>query len=221
MNHTLTTRRYTLGLRLAADALRAFRYWLLAGFVVTFGIGLVVANDLEIGAWAITSSILMWFLGVWSGMVVHTFLPTKLALGVTRREITVALALFGALLSAVAVLIVATGLFAEYALLSAVADPRFTLGDTAARAARYLLVAPLYCCAGMAIGAAEVRMRSNAAQVPVLLAAASVLALVCLSYEFGTWWFPQWTLLGVALVAALAAAAALALRDAPIRPKRG
>ena len=220
MESLLAQRRYRLGLQLATRSARQFFWWIAIGVPGTLAISLIFADALEIGAWSITASILQWFVGIWSGMSIHLFLPTRIATGLTRREITVALAVHGALLSAGAVLIVAAGFFAEHALLSAVADPPLTLGETAVQAARYVLVTPLYCAAGLALGAAETRMRGGNAQVLAILLVAAALGVVCMAFEYGQWWFPEWTPAGVGLIAALSAAFALFLRDVPVHPRR-
>ncbi|GAB3654626.1 hypothetical protein [Glycomyces tarimensis] len=220
MKTVLARRRYRLGVQQFSRAVHAFRWWVIAGFPVTFGIAIVFADVIETGAWMITAAVFQWFVGIWSGVTVHYFLPSRVAMGLTRREATVSLAVFGALLTGAAVLVVALGLFAEYALLSAFAEPGLTLGETASRAARYLLVTPLYCCTGLALGAAAVRMRGGIGEVLLLIVTASALGVVCMAFEYGEWWLPQWTPAGVALVAALAAAFVLLLRDAPVLQKR-
>ncbi|MCH7230046.1 hypothetical protein L0U85_04110 [Glycomyces sp. L485] len=220
MTVLLTQRSQRLGVRLFTRAARDFRWWVIAGFPVTFAISLVFADVIEIGAWRITASVFQWFVAIWSGLTVHTFFQAGLAMGLTRREATVSLSVFGALLSAAAIAVVAVGLLAEHALLSAVAGPHFTLGETAATASRYLLVTPLYCCAGLALGAVEVRWRGGNAKAMPLLVASGVLALACMAFEYGQWWFPQWAPAGVGLAAALAAVFVLLLRDAPVQPKR-
>ncbi|WP_035698712.1 hypothetical protein [Glycomyces tenuis] len=220
MNATLAQRRYQLGARMFTRTARSFLWWLIGGSLVTFTISIVFSDALEIGAWTITASVFQWFVGVSAGIAIHQVLPAQIATGLTRREITAAFGVFGALLCAAAVLFVAAGLLVEHALLSAVADPSFTLGETAAQAARYLVVTPLYCSVGLALGAAEVRMRPNALQVPALLSAAAVLAAACMWVEYSSAWSAAWTAAGIALIAAMAAAFVLLMRGAPVHPKR-
>lgn len=220
MNATLTQRRYRLGAHMFTRAARSFLWWLIPGALLTFGISVVFADELEIGAWTITASVFQWFVAVSAGVVIHQVMPSLVATGLTRREITAGLGVFGALLCAASVLLVAAGLFAEYALLAAVAEPPATLGETAGQAARYLLVTPLYCATGLFIGASEMRMRWRSFQLPAVFATAILLGGACMWLEYSQPWTLAATAAALALLAATAAAFVLCMRGAPIHPKQ-
>lgn len=232
MNATLSQRRYRLGAHMFTRTARSFLWWLAIGVPVTFAVSIAFADVFarEMSIWIITASVFQWFVAVSAGIVIHQVLPSLIATGLTRREITAAFGVFGGLLCAAAVLLVAAGLFAEHALLTAFADEPLTVasrvepstfGETAARAARYLVVTPLYCSAGLAVGAAAMRLRSGGLQVPILLSAASVLALACMWFEYTSrWGAPAWLLAGFAFLAVTATAFVLLMRGAPIHAKR-
>lgn len=220
MNATLSQRRYRLGSRMFIRTARSFLWWLAAGTPLTFAISIVFVDELDIGAWAVTGSIFQWFVGVSAGIAIHQVLPTQIATGLTRREIIGAFGVFGALLCAAAVLLVAAGFLAEHALLAAVAEPPVTLGETAAQAARYVVVTPLYCSVGLALGAAEVRLRLGGLNVLALLSAAAVLAVACMWAEYSSAWTPEWIVAGLTLLAVMATAFVLFMRAAPVHPKR-
>lgn len=220
MNATLSQRRYRLGAHMFTRTARSFLWWLIPGAALTFGISVVFADELEIGAWTITASVFQWFVAVSAGIVIHQIMPALVATGLTRREVTAGLGVFGALLCAASVLFVAAGLFAEHALLAAVAEPPATLGETAGQAARYLLVTPLYCATGLLIGASEVRMRWRGYQLPVVFATAILLGGACMWLEYAQPWTLVSTVAGLALFAGTATAFALCMLGAPIHAKR-
>lgn len=232
MNATLARRRYRLGARMFLRSAKPFLWWLAIAAPVVLAVSIFFADVFaeETGLWIIAASVFQWFVGVTAGIVIHQVMPPLMAAGLTRREITAALGVFGGLLCAAAVLLVAAGLFAEHALLAAFADEPLTvasrverpdLGETAARAARYLVVTPLYCSAGLTVGAAAMRLRPSRLQVPLLLSVASVLVLACMWFEFASrWGSPAWLLAGGALLAVTATAFVLLMRDVPMRPKR-
>ncbi|WP_156925846.1 hypothetical protein [Glycomyces arizonensis] len=233
MNTTLAHRPYRLCMRLFTRTARSFLWWLVIGIPVTFAITIVFGDAIEIGAWTIAASVFQWFVAVSAGMVIHLILPTQIATGLTRREITTAIGMFGALLCAASVLIVAAGFLAEHAMLAALdADPA-PLGETLAHAARYLLITPLYCSVGLAIGAAEIRMRPGGSfhgfvQVPAILVIAGLLGVACMWFEYSPAWSDTWsaassvawTGAGLAFLGVMAAAFVLLMRGMPVHPKR-
>lgn len=220
MNATLAQRRYRLGARLFTRTARSFLWWLIGGAAVTFTISAVFADVLDMAAWAVTASIFQWFVAVSAGMVIPLLLPAQIAMGLTRREVTGALGVFGALLCAGAVLIVAVGFLAEYVLLSALAEPPSSFSGALAQAARYLVVTPLYCIAGMVIGAVGARMRNNGVHASALLVAGAALAAVCMWFEYSAPWSAVWAATALAFLGASTAVFTLVLRSIPIHPKR-
>ncbi|HEX2144128.1 MAG TPA: hypothetical protein VHG10_06440 [Glycomyces sp.] len=226
----LDRRRYRLGRRQFTASVRLLRYWLLsAAAIVLIGSPAValIWHGSDITLWAPTISILQWFAAAIAGMWLASTVPSLIANGLTRKELTAAFLVFGALTGLTLGILAVVGFAAEHALLAAVAEPLDTWGQAIAKGARYLLVAPVYFFAGAAVVALALRFgKEGAFLVTLLLVVPLTIFAGTLSLEFfgygvdvDTWAFATWLAAGLAFLAALIATVVLALRSIPIRPK--
>ncbi|THV30767.1 hypothetical protein [Glycomyces paridis] len=224
MDDALAKRRYRIGLRLSLDALR----WMIWPLAIGVAVSLVLAAVLALtgaapdgGVWAVWISIAQWLWGAAAGIRLFAAVPVHLALGVTRRETIAAFGVFGALTTALGVVVAVGGFLAEHAVLLAVADPDGTWGAAALAGTRYLLITPIYFFGGAAIAAAALRFGSGPLPAGLILILAGALYTGALFLEFAPLAdaLPLWTGACLVLLAALAAAFDLALRSAPIRPR--
>ncbi|MEU5874299.1 hypothetical protein AB0A73_22420 [Glycomyces sp. NPDC047369] len=226
----LARRRYRLGARMFAAAVRWLRWWIAAALALAVLGGPVIHAiwGANAGAWTGTISVLQWFTAVTAGVFLHNALPGYISRGVTRREITAAFLVFGALASAGLAALALTGFAVEHLALGLVADPADTWGEVLAKGARYLLIGPAYFFSGALVTAAAARIGKEGAFVVVLfLLFPSMLIAGTLSLEmFGytvdafTWQAAAWAGSGLAFTAVLVAALVLVLRSVPV-PKRG
>ena len=220
-------------LRLASHLFTASVHWLrwsIASLIV-----LTVVADLWFldvqpeGWWAVTISILMWFVAVGAGVKLHSDLSVQLARGVTRREYTLGFAVFGVWTAIAMALLAAVGFLGEHALLSAGGSAEGTWGGALAQGARYLVVTPIYFFAGTAIGAVGTRFGGNpAAAAAALIVPAGAVYAGTLTIEFfeltvdtDRWSVAVWASGSAALVAILIAAYSLTLRTIPVRTGAG
>ncbi|MEU6248684.1 hypothetical protein [Glycomyces sp. NPDC047010] len=226
----LARRRYRLGARMFTAAVRWLRWWLLAALALAVLGGPVIHLiwDADAGAWTGTISVLQWFTAITGGVFLHNSLTGLISRGVTRREITVAFLVFGALASAALAALAITGFAVEHFMLGLVAAPDDTWGQVLAKGARYLLIGPAYFFAGALVTAAAARIGKEGAFVVVLfLLFPSMLIAGTLSLEFFgytvdafSWQAAAWIGSGLAFIAAMVTALVLVLRSVPV-PKRG
>ncbi len=226
MTTALANRRYRLGLSLFIGTVRWLRWYLLGWIVLTPILSVVFSSAIETGLWSITASVFQWFVAATAGIWIFSNLPSTLARGVTRRELTVAYLVFGALASVATAAATTAGFAAEHALLALVAEPAGTLGEALGSGARYLLITPIYFFAGTLLGVLAARFSGNTWFTAAVLVGTGGLYAAVLSLEFNEAWFDPgqalaaWTAAALALTAALVTASALALRTIPIRAKR-
>ncbi|RRS00810.1 hypothetical protein [Glycomyces terrestris] len=224
MSTALAKRRYRFGAGLFLGSVRWLRWVLLAWIVLTPALSVVLADVIETGLWPITATVFQWFVACTAGIMLYQGLPGTLANGVTRREITTAYLVFGALATAGTAAAVTTGFAAEHALLAAFGEPAGSWTADLAAGARYLLITPIYFFTGALIGAAALRFGgSHWFSAIVLVAAAGHYAGV-LALEFGfsggAGMVAAWAAIGLAVIAILIAATVAALRDIPVRAGR-
>lgn len=220
----LDRRRYRLGWRLFTGASAWARLALLVGAALTLTASTVFAQVIETGIWAIAATVLQWFAAVAAGGILYANLPVWISRGCTRREITVAYAVFGALTAIALTAFTTAGFAAEHALLTLTGDAPRSWGETLGLGARYLAITPIYFFTGTFIGVAAARFGGRTwFTVAVLFGAAGLYAGV-LGLEFGTlggeWHLAAWAGTALAVTAVLIAAYVLALRSIPVSAKR-
>jgi len=224
MTTALAKRRYRLGVSLFLGSARWLRWPLLAWVVLTPILSVVFSSAIEVGLWTVATTTFQWFVAAPAGLWLFTNLSTTLARGVTRRELTVAYLVFGALASLAVTALTIAGFAAEHALYALFDLPVDTWGGTLAAGARYVLVTPVYFFAGTLIGATAARFGDRAWFTVAVLLGAGGLYTGLLLLEFGELSGPgrvaAWAVGGIAATAALISASALTLRSIPIRPKR-
>ncbi|MFB9661397.1 hypothetical protein ACFQS3_01615 [Glycomyces mayteni] len=223
VHHVLPGRRYRLGLGIALGAARWLRWIGLAWIVLTPLLSVLLVNAIETGLWAITATVFQWFVASAAGRWLYANLPAAISRGVTRRELTTALLVFGTLASIATTAVVTAGFAAEHALLSAAGEPLGTWGDALGNGTRYLLITPIYCFTGALIGAAALRFAGRAWFTLVVLVAAAgqysgVLALE-FGYARGGTDLAGWAGICLAVTAVLVAGLAATLRTVPVRTK--
>jgi hypothetical protein len=222
MSDTLARRRYRLGARLFLGSVRWLRLPILLGLLAAPVLSVVFADAIETGLWRIVATVFQWFVASTAGIWLFTNLPTLLARGVTRRELTVAYLVFGALASVGTAALTTAGFAAEHALLDLFGAPLGTWDETLAAGARYLLITPIYFFTGTFIGAAATRFGDRTWFVVALLVACAGHYAGILALEFGDLdgRVAGWAAVSLAVTAVLMTASALALRSVPIRAKR-
>jgi hypothetical protein len=224
MDTRLAKRRYRFGLGLFTGSVRWLRWPLLGWIVLTPILSVVFISAIETGLWTISATVFQWFVAVTAGIWIFTNLPGTLARGVTRRELTVAYLVFGALASVATAAVITAGFAAEHAMLALTADRAGAWGETLASGARYLLITPIYFFTGTYIGALAVRFGGRTwFTASVLLAAAGHYAGI-LALEFGFFGddglVVAWAAVALAVTAVLITAVALLLRSIPVAAKR-
>jgi hypothetical protein len=242
----LPSRRYTLGLGIAGAALKYFRYWIIAAVALAFlgPLALSQYTEIDLATWFYTGNIAKWFTAFVAGGFLYALVPNMIAAGMTRRELSVAMGVFGLLWSTVLGALVFAGLLAEHAYYGAMGwtqgiqsnDAVTALaswGDTAAFAAVYPLMYLAYFASGAVIGAAAYRWQGTGWLLlfPILIVVFSLDNAVYDTEPFGPAWagvlgrfIDDWgrglVLAGTAVVAAgLAIAARRILIDIPLRSK--
>ncbi|WP_030156693.1 hypothetical protein [Glycomyces sp. NRRL B-16210] len=224
MTTALARRRYRLGLSLFLGSARWLRWPLLCWIVLTPIASAVFIDAVDQGLWRIAASVFQWFVAATAGIWLASNLPTLLARGITRREITVAYLLFGLLASIASVAITIGGFAAEHALLALTSEPLGTWGETLTIGLRYLLVTPVYFFAGAFIGAAAARFGDKGWFTVAVLVGSGALYVGLLALEFGdldgSGRLAAFLAGGIGATAALCVATALALRSIPVRAKR-
>ncbi|THV38440.1 hypothetical protein [Glycomyces buryatensis] len=230
MSTVLDNRRYRYGLRIFTDVARSSRYWILGALFLCTAATAVTAQiwpGADFSIWGVAVSILQWFPAALGGVYLFTMLPIMISLGLTRREFTVAFAVFGILAALASALIAIAGALAEHAVLELVAEPLNTWGGDFAAGARYLMIAPIYTLGGMAVSALTIRIGNGSALLAAPLVLAALIYAGTLMIEFfevtvnaHDWTFAAWIGSGLVALAALAAVYTLSLRSVPIRPKR-
>lgn len=243
----LTTRRYALGVAIAGEGLKYFKYWIVAAVLVSFLGPLAISrfNDIELSTWVYTANVGKWFTAFVGGGFVYTLVPNMIAAGMTRRELAVSMGVLGALWSAGIGALGFAGLLVERVYYDAMgwsqgyqANDAVTamgsLNDTAAFGAVYPLMYLAYFAAGTVIGAASYRWESSGWMllIPILPVVFSLDNALYDTEPFGPSWMgflgrfiDEWgrfpLLAAVVLVAAaLAVAARRILIDIPLRSKK-
>lgn len=225
MNAALANRRYRFGRRLFTSAVSWLRWWLIAGIILVPALSAMFADVFELGLWSITAAVLQWFAAGTAGMMLFANLPVWISRGCTRREITTAYAVFGALATVGLAAYLMAGYAAEYALRALVAEPPTGLGEALGSGARYLAITPVYFFAGTLVAALATRFSGDKRFTPAILIGTGALYAAVLYLEFHDAWFDPgastalWAAAALALAAALIAANAAALRSVPIRAK--
>lgn len=246
-NLTLPNRRFTLGLGIAGAALNYFKYWIIAAVAIAFlgPLALAQYNEIDLSTWFYTANIAKWFTAFVSGGFLYVLVPNMIATGMTRRELSVAMGVFGLLWSAALGALVFAGLLVERVYYGAMdwsqgvqGDDAVTAigtwGETAAFAAVYPLMYLVYFIAGALIGAAAYRWQSSGWLLlfPVLVIVFSLDNAANDTEPFGPAWagvlgrfMDDWgrglVLTGTAVVAAaLAIAARRILIDIPLHSKK-
>lgn len=226
MDTALAKRRYRFGRRLFTGSVRWLRWPLLGWIVLTPILSAVFSSAIETGLWTITATVFQWFVAATAGIWIFTNLPTSLARGLTRRELTVAYLVYGALASIATAAVITAGFAAEHALLAQFAEPAGTWSETLTSGARYLLITPIYFFAGTLLGVLSARFSGDTWFTAAVLVGTGGLYAAVLFLEFNEAWFDAgpsqvfWAATAFALTAALISAFAAALRSAPIRGKQ-
>jgi hypothetical protein len=246
-NLSLANRRYAYGAGITGEGLKYFKYWIIAAVLIAFlgPLALSRYTDIGLSTWYYTGNIAKWFTAFVAGGFVHALVPGLVAAGMTRRELSVSMGVFGLLWSAALGVLVMAGHLAERAYYDAMGwsqgidangtiAPIGTWGETAAFAAVYPLMYLVYFAAGTVIGAAAYRWE-NAGWLllfPILPVVFSLDNAVYDTEPFGPAWagvfgrfMDDWgrgiVLAGVAIVAViLAIAARRLLIDIPLRSKK-
>lgn len=223
MDSALAQRRFRFGWRLFTGSIRWLRWPLLAWIVLTPIASVIAISAIETGLWSVAATVFQWFVAVTAGIWIFTNLPGTLARGVTRRELTVAFLVFGALASTATAAVITAGFAAEHALLAQFAQPLGTWDETLASGARYLLITPIYFFTGAYIGALAARFSGKTWFTVALLFAAAGHYAGVLALEFGFFGNEDlvlaWAAIALAVSAVLITALTLTLRSIPIRPK--
>lgn len=225
MDSSLAKRRYRFGWRLFTSSATWLGIWFAAGIVLVPAATVVFSQAIEIGLWAIAASVLQWFAAATAGTIILANLPMWISRGCTRREITVAFCIFGALTTVAFTAFTTAGFAAEHALLALTSEAPRGWGDTLGMGARYLMITPIYFFAGAFLGAAAARFGGRTWFTVSALVGVAGLYMVVLPLEFtplgdGGRFIPG-TGAAVALIAALVVACALTLRSIPVPAKRG
>ncbi|MEU5874300.1 hypothetical protein AB0A73_22425 [Glycomyces sp. NPDC047369] len=223
LDHALATRRYRLGAGIVLRAAPGLRWIGLAWIVLTPALSVLFIDAIETGLWAISATVLQWFVASAAGRWLYANLPATLARGVTRREFTAAFLVFGALASVATTAAVTFGSAAEHALLAAAGEATGTWGDALGNGARYLLITPIYCFTGALIAAAAHRFAGSAWFTLVVLVAATGQYAGVLGLEFGytrsATGLAAWAGICLAVIAVLVAGLTATLRTVPVRAK--
>lgn len=224
MDTALAKRRYRFGRRLFTATAVCLRWWLLGTLALALLGSVVLAQALEIGLWSIAATVLQWFAAGMAGTLVYTNLPVWISRGCTRREITVAFAVFGTLATVALTAYLTAGFAAEHALLALTADAPRPWGETVELGVRYLAITPIYFFTGTFIGAAAARFGGRAWFTGLVLIGAAAFYTGILSLEFGPIGRElrptAWMGVGFAVTAVLIVACALAIRNLPVSAKR-
>jgi hypothetical protein len=222
MDTRLAKRRYRFGWRLFTGSVRWLRWPLIGWIALTPIFSAVFLSAIETGLWTISATVFQWFVAVTAGIWIHTNLPGTLARGVTRRELTVAYLVFGALASVATAAVITAGFAAEHALLALTAEPLDTWSGTLASGARYLLITPIYFFTGTLIGALTVRFAGRTWFTAAVLFASAGHYAGILALEFGFFGggaLLAWAAVAVAVTAVLITALTINLRSIPVAAK--
>jgi hypothetical protein len=223
MDTRLAIRRYRFGWRLFTGAANWLGIWLAVGLILVPLLAVTFSDVIETGLWSIAATVLQWFGAATAGTVIYANLPVWIARGCTRREITIAFAVFGVLTTVVLTAFITAGFAAEHALLALTADAPRTWSDTVLMGVRYLAITPIYFFAGTFIGVAAARFGGTVWFTPAVLIGAAALYAGVLFLEFdvlgGEWRPVPWAGAALAVTAVLTAAYALALRSLPVSAK--
>lgn len=226
MTAALANRRYRFGWRLFTGATAWLSWWLLAGIVLVPVVAALFADVFEVGLWSIAAAVLQWFAAGTAGVMLFANLPVWISRGCTRREITVAYLVFGALSTVGLTAYLVAGFAAEHALMALFAESPTGLGEAAASGARYLAITPIYFFAGTLVAALATRFSGDSRFTAAMLFGTGALYAATLYLEFNDAWFdPGWSTVasaaaGLALTAALIAANVATLRNVPVRAKQ-
>ena len=230
---SLPNRQYAFGVGITWEGLKYFKYWIIAAVLIAFlgPLALSRYNDIDLSTWFYTANVAKWFTAFVGGGFLFTLVPNMVAAGMTRRELSVSLGVFGLLWSAVLGALVFAGLLVERAYYDAMGwsqgvDANGSVaaigswGETAAFAAVYPLMYLAYFAAGAVIGAASYRWENTGwlLLVPILPVVFSLDNAVYNTEPFGPAWAGVFTrfiddlgrapvLVGIVLAAAVLAEA--------------
>jgi hypothetical protein len=196
-----------------------------------------VGGDVAFSAWRITGQILAWWVAIVAGFQVQRSVPRIVALGVTRKELTVANGVFGGLFALALAGVMTVGLLIERSVYEAfgwsyaLEGPLFADAGAAAVIAGLLLwyVAIYAVCfaVGAFFGIAAYRDHRWTAFIGAPMAIAAVLLTGLVSLEFAEvrlqvadWPDAVWVVALSAFAAMAAVLGALQLRGIPILAKR-
>jgi hypothetical protein len=226
MNAALANRRFRFGRRLFTGTVTWLSLWLIGGLVLAPVVSTLLAQVFEIGLWTIVATVFQWSAASIAGTMLFTKLPVWISRGCTRREITAAYAVFGALTTLGLAAYLTAGFVLEHAAMSIAGEPPTGLGEAVGAGVRYLVITPIYFITGTLIAALATRFNGdNRFSAAVLFGTGGLYALT-LYLEFnGAWFDPGWNTVtwvaaALALGAALVAASAAVLRSVPIRAKQ-
>lgn len=244
---TLPKRQYAFGVGIAGEGLKYFKYWIIAAVLFSFLGPLALSRyaDIDLSTWYYTANVAKWFTAFVGGGFLFTLVPNLVAAGMTRRELSVSMGVFGLLWSLGLGALVIAGLLAERAYYGAMGwsqgiDANDTVaaigswGETAAFAAVYPLTYLVYFAAGTVIGAAAYRWENTGwfLLFPILPVVFSLDNAVYDTEPFGPAWagvfgrfMDDWgrgvVLAGIIVVAVvLAYVARRILLDIPLRAKK-
>lgn len=226
MDTRLAQRRYRFGRRLFTGATAWLKWWLLTGIVLVPALSALFADVFEVGLWSIAAAVLQWFAAGTAGMMLFGNLAVWVSRGCTRREITIAFIVFGALASVALPAYLTLGFLTEHALMALVDEPPTSLGAALGSGVRYLAITPVYCFAGILVAALASRYSGSRGFTAAVLFGTGGLYAATLYLEFNDAWFdPGWSTAasaaaGVLLAIALAAGCAGVLRSIPVRGKQ-
>ena len=117
-NLKLATRRYALGFGVTWEAYRYFRWWFISIAAVAMLAPLAIdqfsSAQIDLSAWELVASAGKIFSAIIAGTFLYTLIPIALAQGLTRREYSTAMALFGLGWSLVLGVIAVAGLLLEH-----------------------------------------------------------------------------------------------------------
>lgn len=168
-NLKLPNRRYALGLGIAWEAHKFFKWAIVAVVVLVVALPLFISQfrSIEISTWAFAVHSGKFFTAIVAATFLYSLFPVFLAQGLTRREFATSMGLFGVVWSLILAAIAMAGFLAEYAWYSLFgwnqaidqADGLVidSVGSALAYGAPFPLDYLLYFAAGALIGAATYR----------------------------------------------------------------
>lgn len=226
MNAAIANRRFRFGRRLFTGTVTWLSLWLIGGLVLAPVVSTVLAQVFEIGLWTIVATVFQWSAASIAATMLYTKLPVWISRGCTRREITAAYAVFGALTTVGLAAYLTAGFVLEHLAMSIAGEPPTSLGEALGSGVRYLAITPIYFFAGTLIAALATRFHGDNRFTAAVLFGTGALYAATLYLEFNDAWSDLgWSTAtsaaaALALSAALAAACTAALRSVPIPAKQ-